>query len=206
MCFNVCINVSNWRRRVLIAFREKCQDVFWKAFKCFDKLSSGALHGVVWVFFLAWCERYLCNVKENCILKRRLSLHWLDCHFHANRLLEAELNGRQETFRVCLRRHKYDYCCLLSLCNSFFIKKKKSRTIFFLTKDLTKKSDECVNFLTFFPFWKFPHCGQGVDLALRLLMGIYWHQGRSGCVRSSGQRGQLCLGHPHQKTQQGSYA
>lgn len=87
---SVCTDVCNWRRKVLIAFRVKCQDVFWKALKCFDKFWSTSRGGLGFLHRLTWCQEYLCNVKVDCILKRHLGLHWLDCHFHANRLLKAE--------------------------------------------------------------------------------------------------------------------
>lgn len=108
---------------------------------CFEKysnilISSGALQGVA-SFFIAWFD-----VKSISVMWRKLylighlGLHRLNCHFHANRLLEAELNWRQKTFRVCLRHHKYEYWCLFMW---LFLLREKTRAIIYLVKTLLKR-------------------------------------------------------------------
>lgn len=83
-------------------------------------------------------------------LKGHLGLHRLNCHFHANRLLEAELNWRQKTFRVCLRHRKYEYWCLFIW---LFLLREKTRAIIYLVKTLLKRMNWMLG------LWYFLHSG-----------------------------------------------
>lgn len=124
-------------------------------------------------------------------LKGHLGLHRLNCHFHANRLLEAELNWRQKTFRVCLRHRKYEYWCLFMW---LFLLREKNQSNHLPCKDLTKKNELDVRFVILFAFWKWTHSVLWSHSVLSLHQGC-WHEPdqwnlccrSSGCARSLGR-------------------